>query len=160
MFDLEDVDGCIRCIQWPAEFAEQGQLVQPDSIVLVQGRIDKRMDEANLIVDKVIPIEQVDQNLTTGIKILVDQREHGEHGLKKAYEIVRGYPGNRKLEITLVLENGMLVNLRSSKRIEINDQLCSRLRELLGNSSLEMIVDQKALSARAQPRQKGQYSRT
>ena len=159
MFDLEDVDGGIRCILWPTEFAEQGQLVQPDAIVLAQGRIDKRMDEANLIVDKIIPIDQVDQDLTTGIKILVDQLQHGEDGLKKAYEIVRGYPGNRKLEIELMLENGILVKLQSGKKIEINDQLCSRLRELLGNSSLEMMVDQKALSAKAQPRPNGQYKR-
>lgn len=155
MFDLEDMDGAIRCIQWPREFAEHGHMVQSDSIVLIQGRLDKRGDDANLIVEKVIPISEVDQNLTTGIKIMVDQLHHGEDGLKQAYEIVRGYPGNRTLEIELVLDSGMKVSLQSNKRVDINEELCSRLKELLGTSSLEMVVDHKALSAKATPRQYG-----
>ncbi len=161
MFDLEDVAGAIRCIMWPDQFALQGHLVLPDAIVLVQGSIDRRGgDEANLIVDKVIPIDEIGQNLTTGIKVLIDQHNHGENGLKQAYEIIRGYPGNRKLEIELILDDGMRVQMESNKRVEVNEQLCSRLRDLLGNSSLEMLIDQKGLSAKAPVRQRGQYSRS
>jgi DNA polymerase-3 subunit alpha len=45
----------------------------------------------------------------------------------------------------------MRVELNSNKRIEINDQLCGRLRDLLGKSSIEMLIDQKSLSAKAPP---------
>ena len=129
MFDLEDVDGAVRCILWPNDFADQGHHVQPDAIVLVQGAVDKRGgDEANLIANKIIPIDQVGQSLTSGIRIQIDQQHHGDEGLKKAYEIIRGYPGNRSLQIELVLEDGMRVQMQSNKRVEINDQLCSRLK--------------------------------
>ena len=40
MFDLEDVDGAVRCIQWPTEFAVQGEMIQPDAIVVVQGSVE------------------------------------------------------------------------------------------------------------------------
>ena len=83
MFDLEDVDGAIRCILWPQDFANLGHLVVADAVVVLQGRLDFRGgDEANLIVDKVIPLDQLDQSLTHGIKILIDQNRHGEDGLK------------------------------------------------------------------------------
>jgi len=36
MFDLEDVDGTIRCILWPDGFAEMGQLVQADAILMAR----------------------------------------------------------------------------------------------------------------------------
>ena len=90
--------------------------------------------------------------MTHGIKIMVDQQHHGEDVLKTAYEILRGYPGNRQLKIEVVLENGMRVEMDSNKKVEINDQLTRRLTELLGNSSVEMLIDRKNLSAKAEPK--------
>ncbi len=153
MFDLEDTDGAIRTILWPGDFVKHGHHVQPDAVVVVQGRLDFRGgDEANLIADKVIPIEQLDQNLTHGIKLLIDQQHHQEDSLKLAYEILRGYPGNRELKIELITNEGMRVELDSHRRIEINDELTSRLNELLGPTSVEMLIDRKSLSAKAEPR--------
>ena len=153
MFDLEDTDGAIRTILWPGDFVKHGHHVQSDAVVVVQGRLDFRGgDEANLIADKVIPIEQLNQNLTHGIKLLIDQQHHREDSLKLAYEILRGYPGNRELKIELITNAGMRVELNSHRRIEINDELTSRLNELLGPASVEMLIDRKSLSAKAEPR--------
>jgi DNA polymerase-3 subunit alpha len=96
-------------------------------------------------------VDQLDQNLTHGIKIMIDQNHHGHEGLKKAYEILRGYPGNRELKIELVLDNGMRVEMTSNKKVEINEQMTRRLKELLGKTSVEMLIDQKNLSAKAPP---------
>jgi DNA polymerase-3 subunit alpha len=151
MFDLEDVEGTIRCIMWPTEFADQGHLIQSESIVVAQGRIDRnRGDEANLICERLIPIESLDQHLTSGIKIHVDEQIHGTDGLKKTYEIIRGYPGHRPLELNLCLADGTHVQLATHKtKIDINEQLCGRLRDLLGSSNVEMLVDRKALAGKA-----------
>ena len=157
MFDLEDTDGAIRCIQWPNQFAQDGHLILPDEIVVVQGTVDRRGgDEANLLVDKVIPMNELDQNLTYGVKLHISESSHGEHGLKQAYEIIRGYPGTKKLNIDLILSDGMRVMFETQKKIEINEQICDRLRELLGKSSVEMLVEKKSLSAKAEPKR---YSR-
>ena len=124
-----------------------------DAVVVLQGRLDFRGgDEANMIVDKVIPIEELDQNLTHGIKIMIDQQHHAEDTLKNTYEILRGYPGNRELKIELLLDDGMRVELNSNKRVDINEQLTRRLTELLGATSIEMLIDRKALSAKAEPK--------
>ena len=155
MFDLEDMDGAIRAIMWPTDFVNFGHLVVADSVVLVQGRLDYRGgDEANLIVDKLIPIDELGASLTTGLKICVDQGQHGSDALKTAYEIIRGYPGNRNLKIELVLDNGMRVEIDSHKKIEVNEQLCTRLSDLLGKTAVEMLVDHKSLSAKAPPEKK------
>ncbi len=153
MFDLEDVDGAIRCILWPQDYAKMGEFVVSDAVVVLQGRLDYRGgDEANMIVDKVIPIEKLDQNLTHGVKIMIDEQHHGADVLKNAYEILRGYPGNRELKIEVVLENGMRVEMNSNKKVDINDQLTKRLTELLGKTSVEMLIDRKQLSAKAEPK--------
>ena len=154
MFDLEDVDGAIRTIAWPSTFASISEHVKSDAIVVVQGKLDYRGDEPNLIVDKLVPIDDLGATMTTGIKVMIDQTTHGHDGLKTAYEIIRGYPGNRQLKIELVLEDGMRVQLDSNRKIEVSEQLCGRLRELLGTSGVEMLVDTKSLSEKAGPEKK------
>ena len=132
MFDLEDVDGNIRSIQWAKEFAEQGHLIQSDSIVVIQGTIDRRDggDEANLIVDRVIPIDEIEQCLTTGIKIRLDEEKYDTGLMKGLYEILRGYPGKCSLEFELRLKDRTRVQLKSNKmKIDINPELCRRLEE-------------------------------
>lgn len=156
MFDLEDVDGSIRSILWPQDFAKHGDAVIADAVVVAQGRLDYRGggDEPNLIINKVIPIDALDQNLTRGIKITIDEQSHGENALKDAYEILRGYPGQRELKIDLIIEDGMRVELDSRKKVDINDELTSRLNELLGPTSVEMLIDRKSLSGKAEPKRR------
>lgn len=143
MFDLEDVDGAIRSIMWPTEYAELGGMIKADAIVIIQGSLDRRGgDEANLIVDRVIPIDQLDSShLTTGICVRIDERAHGHDAVKKVYEIVRGYPGSRKLQLEIRLDDGMQVKLDAHKlRVDINEQLCKRLKDCLGPNAFEMMV--------------------
>jgi DNA polymerase III subunit alpha len=140
MFDLEDVDGAIRCIQWPTQFAEQGHFVVPDSVVVIQATVDKRGgDEANLVVEKITPLDKMADSITQGILLTIDQDRHGERGLKDVYEILRGYPGRRRLEVRLRLDDGSHVRLQSELKIDINPELCRRLEQYLGQANLELV---------------------
>jgi DNA polymerase III subunit alpha len=97
-FDLEDKDGAIRCIIWPDDFVTYGELVQADAVLAVRGSIDRRGgDEANLIVNELIPLDQIDARYTSGLIVRIDQRNADSGTLKTLHEIVRGYPGSRDL---------------------------------------------------------------
>ena len=54
MFDLEDMDGSMRCILWPEDLPCTVTWPRPTRIVAVRGCIDKRpgSEEANLIVNE------------------------------------------------------------------------------------------------------------
>ncbi len=157
MFDLEDLTGMIRCIQWPGQFAEQGELVIADRIVIIQGRIEAKGDVANLIVEKVIPLEEAGDHLSSGIRLKLDESVHGDRELKDAYEIVRGYPGASELQLELKTADGINVQLKSRKiKVDINPELCRRLEERLGSQAVEMIVNQRMLTAKAPPKRKWQ----
>jgi DNA polymerase III subunit alpha len=146
MFDLEDIDGAIRCIQWPTQFATHGQYVVSDAVVVIQATVDRRGgDEANLIVEKIIPLDQLSDSLTQGLVVTVNESRHGEKGLKDVYEILRGYPGKRRLELKLVLDDGSEVKLRSDVKVDVTKDLCSRLEQYLGTGTVEMLVGNAAL---------------
>ncbi len=64
-FDLEDLDGAIRCIMWPDDFEKMGHFVQAERVVILRGSVDKRNggDECNLIVNEVIRLRKRSSSL-------------------------------------------------------------------------------------------------
>ncbi|MCY2995766.1 MAG: DNA polymerase III subunit alpha [Planctomycetota bacterium] len=141
-FDLEDKDGAIRCILWPEDFAKHGEFVQPDAVVLVRGAIDRRGgDEANLIVNELVPFDQLESRYTSGMMICLDERDTDSGTLKRVHEIVRGYPGNRDLHFLFSLSDGSLVQLRSQRlKVDITPELRRRVDDLLGPGHLRLIT--------------------
>jgi DNA polymerase-3 subunit alpha len=149
MFDLEDTAGAIRCILWPDDFVNFGQLVQPDAILVARGVLDRRGgDEANLIVNELIPISELSARYTTGMVVRVDETRHGPEMLTKIREVVRGYPGQRDLELLLQLRDGCRVRLKAnSVRLDITQELQRRLDELLGPGNVRRITSPPKPSA-------------
>lgn len=147
-FDLEDLDGAVRCIQWPDGFAQNGHLIQPDAIVLVRAAVDRRGggDEANLIVNEVIPIDQADAKFTSGIQVFVDSNRHTEDSFSMLRDILRGYPGPREVMVALRLDQGEVIHIKSGKhRVDIHPELRSRLDNLLGTNSHRLVINKPKL---------------
>ncbi len=134
MWDLEDLDGIVRCIMWPEQFAQFGHLVTPDAIVGIRGAIDRRpgAEEVNLIVNELMPIGELQQRFTSGLVIRLDEGRHGLDILDPVHEIIRGYPGNKGLRLHLILTDGTSVHMETTKSVDIVPELRERLEQLLG----------------------------
>ncbi|HET6879353.1 MAG TPA: OB-fold nucleic acid binding domain-containing protein, partial [Pirellulales bacterium] len=154
MFDLEDMAGLIRSIVWPSDFVNIGQHVQADAVLAVRGTIDKRpgSEEANLIVNELIPLEELKARYTKGVAVRIDEREHGEKALDRLREIVRGYPGNCELQLVLLLADGSKVYCKcEGVRVELNDEMRRRIEELVGRDNFKTF----AAAPAARPAQNG-----
>ena len=77
----------------------------------MRGTVDKRpgSDEANLIVNEIMALEDLESRYTRGVSIRLLEAEHGLVKLEQLHEILRGYPGNYPLELTLCLADGSRV---------------------------------------------------
>jgi DNA polymerase-3 subunit alpha len=168
MFDLEDMEGMIRCILWPSDFVNYGQMVADGAIVALRGTIDRRpgSDEANLIVNEILPLAELPQRFTRGIRIrLVEQadaqtplsrRERQGEGsidapdletsistriLDSLHEILRGYPGACEVELAMVLADGAKLLLKcNAPRVQLCPELRTRLDDLLGPGNVKLIA--------------------
>ncbi|MBL8854340.1 MAG: DNA polymerase III subunit alpha [Planctomycetaceae bacterium] len=159
MFDLEDVEGSIRCICWPTDYATCGPLIQADSVVIIRGVLDRRGgDEANLVVNQLIPIEGLDEKFTTGVRLHLDEESHGLDGAEKAYQILRGYPGDLPLELVIRLLDGRIIRGKSHRlKLQRNEEMQQRIDSLLGVGFLQYNLDKPKP---AKPAPKGnQYRR-
>ncbi len=143
MFDLEDVQGAIRCIIWPEQFAEFGQLVEADATLVVRGAVDRRpgSEESNLIVNELIPLADLAGRFTKGIVVRVSEEQHAERGLEDLHEILRGYPGSCELQLVVCLADGSRAFLKSdSMRVDLNAEMRSRVDALLGPGNVRLIA--------------------
>ena len=149
MWDLEDLDGIVRCILWPEQFAEFGQLVKADAILALRASVDRRpgSDEINLIVHELIPLEELSGRFTSGVLIRVREDVHGETALSTLREIVRGYPGNKPLRLRLELADGGCVTIDCPKSgVTIDPELRRRVDELLGAGNFRLLAASRAPS--------------
>lgn len=146
-FDLEDIDGGIRCIAWPEDYAKLEELIQADRVCIVQGRIDRRGgdDEANLIVNEVIPVEEIETRYARGVIVRVNESVHGKEILRPLNEILRGYPGSAELRLMLILLDGHHVILKSQRGVDLAPEMRNRVDELLGIGNFELLLSRPAM---------------
>ena len=155
MFDLEDADGIMRCIVWPEQFAVYEPLIKPDAVVVLRGTIDKRpgSEEANLIVNEVIPLEELPRRYTRGITIRLSEPAHGERTLESLREILRGYPGSCNVQLIFCLADGSRVWCDCDRvRIDLSGDLRRRLDELLGPGNVRLVTALPPSTARSNGR--------
>jgi DNA polymerase-3 subunit alpha len=141
MFDLEDMTGLVRCILWPEEYANFGTLVESDAIRVVRGVIDRRpgSEETNLIVNELIPLEDMAGRFTKGVVIRIDEGQHTREDVVRLREILRGYPGTCDLQFVVLLADGSKVFMRTDTlRVALDPEMLRRVDELLGAGNLRL----------------------
>lgn len=157
-FDLEDMDGAMRCICWPDGYAKVGHLIVPESVVIMRATVDKRDggDEFNLIANEIIPIEEASSRFTAGLRIHVEESKHSVELIPKIQEILRGYPGKMEVTMALRLLSGETIQLKCKKHpVEICKELRVRLDDLLGETSHRLLVAPPKMKPPSAPRRGG-----
>jgi len=151
MFDLEDTGGIMRCICWPEQFVIYEDAIKPDAIVVVRGVVDKRpgSEEANLIVNEIIPLADLAARYTRGVMIRVSETQHGPQKLQQLHEILRGYPGKAELQLVITLADGSKVSCKCSDlAVTITAELRTRVDDLLGPGNLRLLPTTPTVGAR------------
>jgi len=143
MFDLEDMDGLVRSICWPEDYARIGELLQPDAVVLIGGSIDRRAgsEETNLIVNDVVPIAEAWNLQPRGVTVRLDESLHDRATLDRLAELLRRHPGKVPLRLVLDLADGSRVFLDVDRdRVRWGPELHRDLLALLGPSCVRAPV--------------------
>jgi len=102
-FDFEDPHGIVRCIMWPEQFAQQGDLVQPEMVCFVKGRIDRRGREPNVIVDRLLTLEDAEKEFTSLVAIKFQKGLHTAEDMTRVRDILSRFPG--KTEVHIIVDS-------------------------------------------------------
>ena len=156
-FDLEDPSGIVRCIMWPEDYARLGDKIQPEAVVFLKGKVDRRSREPNLIVNQLLTVEEADKNFTTQIAINFKRGLHGEREMTRTKQILESHPG--KTDVILIVDTPdpsdpqqhfrFVLSTPSQLKVSCNADLQSSLNELLGGEHIQLITPPKETRMRS-----------
>ena len=142
---MEDLGGTMEAVCFPETFDRVKEDLATDAIIEVAGKVDRRNDEVQIIVDAVsrdLPHHEAE---THTLEPKVTVRLPGSVDvwadislMQRIDEVLRDHAGNHEVELQLPRGNH-LVRMRSrSRRVEWSEELKSELEAVLGTDTIEL----------------------
>lgn len=102
-FDLEDPTAIVRCIAWPSDYDRFKELIQSENIVIVQGKVDRRGREPNIVCNRILTLDQADREFTSQVAIKFDRGLHSLEDVENVRKVLSRYPGST--DVVLVVDS-------------------------------------------------------
>lgn len=134
---LEDLMGTIEVVVFPKKYEQYRQYLEQDSKIFVYGRASISEDEGKLLLERVVPFNQVPKRLY----IQCADKADYQNKESEIYHILDRYPGENNVTICLKEEN-MRKELGRQFNVDICEELLGKMKELLGEGKV-LVMDQK-----------------
>ena len=129
---LEDLEGAIEVLFFPATYAECATLIADDAIVIVKGRVDRR-DESPKLVAREVSTPDLSVGASGPFVVSMPVQRCVGPVVDRLHEVLRSHPG--LAEVHLRLCNGRqttVVRLDDKLRVRPSPGLLADLKQLLG----------------------------
>ena len=156
-FDFEDVKGNMRCIMWPEEFAKFGEQVKTETICFIEGRVDKRGREPNLVVDNLITLEEAEKKFTDQVAIKFRRELHRPEDFDGVKAVLAKYPG--RCDVAILIESfdeqnprlrfRYLLSPGANVKVSPSPNLAAELQTILGPGNVQFIATPKRRNPQA-----------
>jgi DNA polymerase III subunit alpha len=137
--DLEDLTGTIEAVAFPSTYEAVGQQLEPDTILVVEGKLDERGDEKQIILESVsssLPEFNIRPRIapTAVIELpLTGEYWQDVQLMQRLDDILRQHEGDAEV-VLAVDRGGELTRLRSrSRKIAWTEECVAELEELVGS---------------------------
>ena len=143
---FSDKSGSVDIVLFTDAYARFAQLIANNEIVALVGRVDHTRGEPNVIVDEVIPIDQIDNHLAGRMELeLVD--EPGRAPIREVMIRVdktlreAKTTGERSVDVLLhVLDGDKTITLRPNRlKVVPDSDLVDRLKQMLGPQHVRLV---------------------
>jgi DNA polymerase III subunit alpha len=161
MFDLEDIDGLVRTICWPEEYARLGEWIQPDAVVVVMGSIDRRAgsEETNLVVNDLVPIAEAWSRPVKSLTVKLIDPQHDTTTLDRLADLFRRHPGAIPVRLVLELADSRRVLMDTDRdKVAWSQALHAELVELLGRGCVRAGLAVAAKRREAEPTRRAAFA--
>jgi DNA polymerase-3 subunit alpha len=149
---FEDLTGSTPAMLWPEEYSKLADLVKNDTIVFVKGTLDRRRDPAELIISRIIPIENGPAELARGVIVRLHKGLLQSEDLERLLRVVRIRPGGLDLFFEIFgLEQvrRAVFKAGASLRLRYDARLISDLEVAVGAGNVRLL-GQRGATARVE----------
>ncbi|MFN4243985.1 MAG: DNA polymerase III subunit alpha [Tepidisphaerales bacterium] len=141
--EFEDFDGKIEGMCFAETYAAVTErypdLLKPDRIVFVRGKVDRKRETPSLLVSEVLPVDEAVGKLATAVGVHLSTARHGPDTVAAVREVVRRHPGRREWFV-LVDVGGKTATLRVNGEhgVRITQALLDDFEALLGRGAVRL----------------------
>ncbi|MSR58678.1 MAG: DNA polymerase III subunit alpha [Planctomycetaceae bacterium] len=154
-FDFEGVQGSVRCIMWPEDFAKVGEQVKADAVCFLEAKVDRRGREPNLIVHSLISLDEADKRFTDQVAIKFQRGLHSEGDIDRVRALLGRYPGRCGVAVVVESfdEQNPQVKLRyllspsQNLKVAADSRLAAELQQILGPGNVRFLSTPKRKSS-------------
>lgn len=134
-FTLEDFTGAVEVIVFPRIYEKYAEQIKNDTVLIVQGRVNKQDEEVKFIADRLTPLlTQKSEQVYIQLK--------GEEDLflfQQLKNILLNYPGDAPVYLFLKDKNKLILTDRNFW-VSTTEQLNQEIEQLLGEDSISIKV--------------------
>ncbi len=134
-FTLDDFSGSCECIMFGKVYSECGDLIQPDSTIMVFGKLESSGDAVKLHADDAIALSDAAAKLTKSIGILLDIEKHAPSTITLVKQIFEKYSGNIPV-IMYVRTNVSSKRFIVDYKVSLSDVFVKEIQNLFGDDSI------------------------
>ncbi|MCX7983355.1 MAG: DNA polymerase III subunit alpha [Bacteroidetes bacterium] len=137
---IEDFTGKAECIAFADIYQKYSVLLQPGTIVMLVGKNDGSEDAIKVIINEVIPIEEVRAKFTKSVYVTIDLNTVTEDQVYQFVRLVRHYSGNCVCYMYFTGGNLSKNTLYYSRYYKVNPipEFTNEIRKLFGDDSLRL----------------------
>jgi len=138
---VEDYAGSLECVLFADVFDSARGFLDPDRVVLVRGRLDRREAEGDpkIVAGQVADFENNRAALAHTLYLNVPLVDLGEPQLERLMDILARYPGRGDVVLSLVAPTGRRVRMKCQRmRVGIHPDLLTELRDILGQDAVRL----------------------
>lgn len=141
-FSFEDLSGSVPAMLWPEEFAKFESVLEDDRVCFVKGTLDRRREPAELIVNRVIPIEKAEGELARALVVTLRKGVHQPPELERLHRQLRNRPGNLDIYFEITGLEGLkraIYRVGTSQRVRHDDHLLGELEATIGPGNVRWV---------------------
>ncbi|MDE2922391.1 MAG: DNA polymerase III subunit alpha [Acidobacteriota bacterium] len=144
MIQLEDKSARVEGVLFADAYAEYEEQLERGAVLFFTGRVDRRREEPNLVVSKVVPVEDAPVKLARRLRIHLDLRDRArapDDALGDDLERLRALLDKRRsrsrnggveVEFELELQDRTVLAGANGSRAPVDDAVVSEIDDLLG----------------------------
>jgi DNA polymerase-3 subunit alpha len=136
---LEDLEGIVEVLVFPVAFQKVSRYIQPNTVVLVRGRLNLREDTPKIITNDLFPVDEIYKLIASFNINLSGIRENLFESLK---ELLSSSPGNTPIYLHLDAPGKSRVQLVVNEEFFVapSEKLILDIENLIGEERLSLSI--------------------
>ncbi len=137
-FRLEDLKGSINVTCFPRTYEENKERLEDGAVVVIRGKLEENADEAAMLLDKVLSLEEALATFSGGLMIHLGVEDKGL--LPRLTEVLEKHRGQQPLYLQVTGDDGCSRRVRAGSDwgVAISNELAVEVDGLLGRGRVRM----------------------